>query len=307
MTSTLNPIPRVPALDGEPWHITGYPELADLAYGSEHEIVDHAIWQADDGKWRVWACVRGTRIGRLLYGWESTDLESPNWTPSGITMRAEKIYGESINDWFGEEWIQAPYVIKHEHLYYMFYGGHNTELGESQICLATSTDGVTFERYQDARGYSRLFVGPGEARDPMVLRIGDEWVCYYCGHDPGRRRPCKVYTRTSKDLIHWSETYSEASWGGVSSGLGPWSTECPFTIYLDGYYYHFRTSEYHSPARTHVFRSTDPFNFGLNTDAKWVATLRVAAPELVQFGDQTYISSVEDLKGGIQLFRLKWI
>ncbi len=299
-------IARMPALDGDPWHITGYPDLGDLQYGPEHEVVDHAIWQAKDGSWHCLACVRGTKVGRVLYEWEGNSLEQKMWTPLGVTMRVDRSHGESINDWQGDEWIQAPHVIEHAGQYWMFYGGHNTELGECQTCLATSPDGRSFKRYKNAQGYSRVFVGPGETRDPMVLRVGNQWVCYYCGHDTGKRRPCKVYARTSDDLIHWS-SYRDVSWGGFTSGTGFYSTECPFVVYLDGYYYMFRTSEYRPPARTHVYRSPDPFDFGLGTDEKWITTLRVAAPEIVQLSDQYYISSVEDLKGGIQLFKLRWV
>ena len=299
-------IPHVPVIDGDFWYIGTYPNLGDLAYGPEHEVVDHAIFQSVDGRWHLWACVRGTKIGRLLYGWEGASLEKGPWQPAGIVMRADREYGESINDWSGEEWIQAPHVIVKDSVYYMFYGGHNSELGECQICLATSLDGRSWQRYRNAQGYSRLFVGPGEARDPMVIKVGDLYHCYYAGHDTGLRKPCKVYCRTSQDLYQWSD-YREVSWGGYTSGTGFWSAECPFVVYLDGYYYLFRTSEYRSPARTHVYRSQDPLDFGLGNDSKWVTTLRVAAPEIVQVGDQYYISTVEDLKGGVQLARLKWL
>lgn len=305
MAAREQAIARTPVLYGEPWHITGYPDLGELQYGPEHEVVDHAFWQGQDGAWHCLACVRSTRVGRVLYEWEGASLTQENWTPLGIAMRADRACGESVNDWMGEEWLQAPHVIEHDGQYWMFYGAHNSELGECQICLATSPDGRTFTRHRDAQGHSRVFIGPGEARDPMVLRVGEEWVCYYCGHDTGKRRPCKVYARTSADLIRWS-AFREVSWGGFTSGTGFWSTECPFVVHLDGYYYLFRTSEYRPPARTHVYRSTDPFDFGLGTDEKWITTLRVAAPEVVQVGNQYYISSVEDLKGGIQLFKLKW-
>ncbi len=300
-------IARVPMLDGAPWHITGYPDLGELAYSPpDHEVVDHAIWPSRDGKWHVWACVRGTRIGRVFYGWEGDAIDQKNWKPVGVTMRVDRSRGESINDWYGEEWIQAPHVIVHDDTYWMFYGGHNTELGEHQICLATSKDGRTFQRYKNAQGYSRLFVGPGGTRDPMVLRVGNQWVCYYCANNTGKRRPNKVFARTSTDLINWSD-YREVSWGGFASGTHAVSSECPFVVYVDGYYYLFRTSEYYPLARTHVYRSKDPFNFGLGDDSKWVQTLRISASEVVQLGDQYYISSVEDLKGGIQLFHLKWV
>lgn len=297
----------VPMLDGDPWHITGYPDMGDLAYDPpEHEAVDHAIWQARDGLWHVLSCIRYTRVGRVLYEWVSDDLERPWWTPLGITMRADRRYGESINDWFGDEWIQAPHVIEHGGQYWMFYGGHNTELGECQICLATSADGKTWRCHRKNDGFSRVFVGPGDARDPMIIRAGNEWLCYYSSNDTGLRKPNKVYVRTSADLLNWSQ-YREVGWGGFISGTGPLSAQCPFVVHVDGYYYLFRTSEYYSPARTHVYRSTDPLDFGLNSDAKWVQTLRVSASEVVQVGDQWYISSVEDLRGGIQLFKLRWM
>lgn len=306
METTSQVRPQVPAIDGDWWHIGTYPALGGLAYQSEHEVVDHAIFQSDDGAWHLWACVRGTKIGRLLYGWEGRALEEGPWRPVGTVMRADRSYGESINDYAGEEWIQAPHVIVNGGTHYMVYGGHNTELGECQICLATSSDGRHWQRHRGSQGYSRLFVGPGEARDPMVIRIGGRFHCYYTGHDRGLRRPCKVYCRTSDDLIHWSEARA-VSWGGHSSGDGPWSAECPFVVAKDGHFYLFRTSEYRSPARTHVYCSTDPLDFGLGHDGKWITTLRVAAPEIVRVGEQWYISSVEDLKGGVMLARLKWL
>ncbi len=304
---TVNLIPRIPLLDGEPWHITTPPDLGNLSYeDSIHEMVDHAIWQSVDGKWHCWSCIRYTRVGRMLYGWEGNSLEQPNWKPVGITMRADRHYGESLNDWFGEEWIQAPHVIQHGNLFYMFYGGHNTENGECQICLATSKDGRTFKRYKNEQGFSRVFVGPGDARDPMVIQVGDQWIGYYSANDNGSRYPNKIYARTSTDLTHWTG-YQEVSWGGFASGTHILSAQCPFVVFKDGFYYMFRTSEYYPPARTNVYRSENPFDFGINSDEKWVATLRVAAPEIIQVGDQYYISTVEDLKGGIQLFKLKWI
>ncbi len=298
--------PLFPRLVGDPWHITGAPELGELGRPETQQVVDHAIFQSRDGAWHLWACVRGTKVGRVLYAWETDDLHRLRWEPRGIVMRAEGRFGESMNDWQGEEWIQAPHVIRAQGRYWLFYGGHNTELGECQICLATSVDGRRFMRYQNNQGYSRVFIGPGEARDPMVIDVAGVYHCYYAGHDRGRRAPGKVYLRTSTDLYHWSP-YREVAWGGHASGAGPWSAECPFVVEIDGLFYLFRTSEYAPIARTHVYCSTDPTDFGLGNDEKWITTLRVSAPEIVRDGDSWYISSVEDLAGGVQLSRLEWL
>lgn len=292
-----------PTLTGRKWYMTGNPDLGPLG-SPEQEVVDHAIFQSADKAWHVWACIRKTAIGRLLYHWEGDSLLVGLFEPQGVAMRACRRYGESVLDVNGQEWIQAPFVFIENETYYMFYGGHSTETGECQICLATSSDGREFHRHLDESGRSRLFVGPGEARDPMVIKVFDHYLCYYSGHDPGRRQPCKIYCRRSPDLLRWSEPQA-VNYGGVA-GSGPWSAECPFVVVLDGFYYLFRTCRYSSPALTYVYCSTDPWDFGLDDDSCLVTSLPVAAPEVVQYNDRYYISTVEDLQGGIQLAELVW-
>jgi hypothetical protein len=51
----------------------------------------------------------------------------------------------------------------------------------------------------------------------------------------------------------------------------------------------------------------DPLDFGCDSDEKKIGTIQVAAPEVVTVGQQTYISTVEDLRGGVQVYRLNWM
>jgi hypothetical protein len=295
---------ETPVIDGAFWRISNNPDLGVLGGGPRQQVVDHAIFQSKDDCWQLWACIRGTSVGRLLYRWESLSLEAHEWLPGGVAMRANRVYGESVDDWDDEEWLQAPHVIVRRGLYHMFYGGHRSENGECQICLAMSLDGRRFRRHRDGQGHSRVFEGPGEARDPMVLQIGERYYCYYAGHDPGEREPGRIYCRTSLDLLRWSD-YVAVNWGG-QAGSGPWSAECPFVVQRGELYYLFRTCRYQPPAACHVYCSSDPLDFGRGSDAKWVTSLPVAAPEVVRAGQRSYISSVEDLSGGIQLARLRW-
>ena len=72
------------------------------------------------------------------------------------------------------------------------------------------------------------------------------------------------------------------------------------------HYYLFNTQRYGQRQHTTVFRSADPLDFGINDDRYEVATLPVAAPEIVLHEGQYYIASLKpDLKG-IQIARLKW-
>lgn len=164
-----SPCAQMPVLSGSSWHVTGNPDLGELGTDRQ-EPVDHAIFQSDDGRWHLWSCIRHTKVGRVLNAWESTDLRRSPWEPMGIAMRAESELGESIEDWGGQEWIQAPFVIRHAGRHHMFYGGHRSELGACQICVATSPDGRVFEKRRDEHWHSRVFVALCLADDDTELR-----------------------------------------------------------------------------------------------------------------------------------------
>lgn len=299
------PAPKLmPVLSGGWWHIGDNPKLGELQ-GERQQVVDHAIFRSTDGKWHLWACVRGTKIGRLLYHWEGESLHQQRWHAQGIAMRANQSFGESIDDWGGKEWIQAPHVIRHNGKFHMLYGGHRSESEHCQINLAISDDGRRFVRHRNDRGQSRVFVGPGEARDPMTIEIDGRYHCYYTGNpDPKNRRDVGgIYCRTSKDLVQWSKP-QRVCFGG-KPGKGMWSAECPHVVYREGFYYLFRTTSYREPL-TYVYRSVDPMDFGLDRDDKLIGTIAVAAAEIVSDRVHDYISSVHDLGGGVQLSRLEW-
>lgn len=312
-----------PVLDGDGWTIGPSPDLTGLLPGGgkglpRHECVDHHVYQGSDGAWHLWGCIRQTPVGRILYHWEGESLSRGPWRGTGEIVRADREAGESLEDWRGEEWIQSPYVVRHGGTYYMFYGGHGTgvdALGhpvpyedprmDGQICLMTSPDGRTWTRHRDDRGFSRLFLGPGETRDPCAIRISNRWHLYYAGYHDNDPYQAGYYLRTSTDLIHWSD------WKLVHQdptyGPGRWGTECPHVVYRGGFYYLFRT-EHYATAKTHVFRSEDPCDFGVG-DArhKYVCDVAVAAPEVIVGTDgNEYITSNHDLVAGTRLCRLRW-
>ena len=59
----------LPCVGDKWWQAAGDPDLGD--YTSEkQQPVDFGVWQASDGAWQLWSCVRGTRCGgntRLFY------------------------------------------------------------------------------------------------------------------------------------------------------------------------------------------------------------------------------------------------
>jgi hypothetical protein len=286
----------VPRIDGDFWQVAGDPDLGKYTTPTQ-QPVDFAVWQAADGTCQLWSCVRGTAAKgktRLFYRWQGANLTDRDWRPMGIAMEADPNFGET------EGGLQAPYVLKHQGSYYMFYGDWE------HICLAKSMDGKTFARQLTPEGKSGMFSeGPGaNTRDPMALLVGDQFYLYYtaCPNRSG-----SVFLRKSSDLIHWSSSV-QVSHGG-SGGDGPWSAECPFVYFHkpSGYYYLLRNQRYGAQAQFSVYRSKDPENFGVDTDRCLVGTMPYAAPEIIEHAGQTYLATLRaDLKG-IQIARLKWV
>lgn len=295
----VRPTVPVPRIDGDWWRIASNPDLGALT-GPEQQPVDFAIWQAADGTWQLWSCIRHTNCGgrtRLFHRWEARRLTDRDWKPMGIAMQADPALGETPGG------LQAPFVWREGRTWHMVYGDWE------RICRATSRDGKRFERARNGRGQPDLFTGPYEnTRDPMVLRVGDLWCCYYMGHKEGAEYESAAFCRTSADLDTWSEPVLVSA-GGEPSRHG-WfggSCECPFVLERDGVYYLFR-NVFYGPGNLNVqYASKNPFAFGVGHDRASIGWLPVAAPEIVVVKDDCYIAALEPSLDGIRMARLKWV
>ncbi|MHC4996139.1 MAG: glycoside hydrolase family protein [Planctomycetota bacterium] len=224
----------VPKIAGDWWDIASNPDLGDLSTPKQ-QPVDFAIWQDNTGAWRVWSCIRHTAEPgktRLLYGWTADDITDTDWEPTGVMLQADPHLGETPGG------LQAPYVMRHDDGFLMFYGDWQN------IVIAESPDGVRFKRIVK-RGIAGVFGdGPRDnTRDPMVIKIGRDYYCYYTKHPDGVGA---VYCRTSRNLEQWSFPYM-VSFGG-RAGMKITSYECPHVVEIDGYFYLFVTSTSRAPA-----------------------------------------------------------
>ena len=287
----MTPVPRI---DGDWWTVATNPDLSEVT-GEKQQPVDFAVWQARDGTWQLWSCVRGTMEPgktRLFYRWEGRSLTDSYWKPMGIAMQADPNLLETQGG------LQAPHVLRHNGTYWMLYGDWE------RICMATSLDGKEFVRHVGEDGTPGLFSEGKECntRDPMAIRIGSTWHCYYTAYPEGKGA---VFCRTSPDMLHWSES-KVVAFGG-SAGTNPYSAECPFVVeHEPGSLYLFRTQRYGEDAQTSVYRSNDPLDFGVEDDRYLVCRLPVAAPEIVRHEGQWYIACLLPSLRGIRIGRLGW-
>ncbi len=287
------PVARVPEVEGDWWRICEMPDLGDLSGldRTRQHVVDHGFIRARDGTWQLWACIRGTAVGRLLYRWQGDSLEQGPWEARGVAARARAEYGEQQE---ANEKIGAPFFAVFDDTYYLFY--HS-----AGIHLMTSEDGVEYHRRLNKDGNSILYEDGG--RDVMILKIGERYFSYSAVSTvaaDGWKRGF-IIVRTSEDLQVWSD-YTIVCEGG-RAGNGPVSAESPFVVALEGYYYLFRATS--TDFSTYVYRSRDPYHFGVNDDSKLIAVLPVKAPEIVRNGGEWYISDLADFQG-IKLARLSW-
>lgn len=277
------------------WQIAGDPDLGNLSTPGQ-QPVDFGIWQARDGTWQLWSCIRRTAEKgktRLFHCWQASRLTDCNWEPLGIAMRADPQFGET------EGGLQAPFVIEHRDEYFLFYGDWR------HICLARSSDGKVFSRHLQISGSTGLFSEGEEAntRDAMVLSVNETFYLYYTAN-PGTVGA--DFVRVSHNLLDWSSSTKIAE--GGEAGSGPYSAECPF-VYFDGdkgLFYLFRTQKYGLDATTRVYCSEEPTYFGVNDDRCLIATIPYAAPEIVEFEGQIYFASLLPTLKGIQMTNVKW-
>jgi hypothetical protein len=289
----------VPVIAGPWWQIAGSPDLGKFT-SEEQQPVDFSIWQAADGTWQLWSCIRSTKCGgqtRLFYCWEGQDLRDANWRPIGIAMQADPSLGET------EGGMQAPHVIRVGDVYYMFYGDIN------RICLAKSDDGKEFTRVLNEKGQPDLFSGPYyHSRDPMVLEHCGLYYCYYIGHAQDEQPQSAIFCRTSTDLRRWSEAIM-VSGGGSPAGKTDWyggDSECPFVVERKGLFYLFRNQVYGKGALNTQYASANLLDFGVNDDRFLISELKVAAPEIVEHEGQQYIAALLPSLKGIQIATVRW-
>ena len=286
-----------PVIDGPWWQVAGDPDLGEYTR-EKQQPVDFGVWQASDGTWQLWSCIRHTGCGgntRLLYRWEGGKLTDANWTPMGIAQMARTDLGETLG---GQ---QAPHVVKEGNFYYMAYGDW------VNICFSTSSDGKKFTRVIQPGGKTGVFSeGPGlNSRDAMLLKSGGLWYCYYTAHN---REHGYDFCRTTYDLSSYSWSHSSVVAYGGRSGDYRWSAECPHVVELSpGNYYLFRTQRYGANAQTSVYHSTNPLNFGIDDDKGFLCTLPAAAPEIILHDRQYYIASLMPSLKGIHIAKLQWV
>lgn len=282
-------VPLRPVPFGEKRVIAEMPDLGELAgpEARKQHIVDHGFIEGKDGKWTLWACLRGTKPGRILYGWQGDSLLQGPWQGVGVVARAEAAFGEKTQP---AETIQAPHFVRDGDHFLCFYNSNG-------IRLMVSDDGHQYKRGHPAKDDPLLYADGG--RDVMAMRYKDRWYAYSTVSTTDGRG--YIILRTSDDLIDW--TPAKIVNEGGRAGGGPISAESPFVVPLGGFFYLFRASS--TDGRTYVYRSESPDDFGVNDDSKLITDFAIKAPEVLHHDGKWWISDLGNFQK-LTLQELKW-
>ncbi|MFI4974115.1 MAG: hypothetical protein ACHP84_06220 [Caulobacterales bacterium] len=256
-------------------------------------INDHTFIQAEDGHWRLFGITHpepAAPLDEKFFAHASApDILGP-W------MRQTPVL--PVNEDYGETHVWAPYVLRHQDTYWMYYCAGGAQHEAYRIHLATSRDLETWRRHPA----NPMIVDGFDARDPMVVRLRDRWALYYTATSTPKGGAHVVKAAFSDDLVHWSgarEVFRHSKTGAYG---GP--TESPFVVTRRGVHYLFVTANepYNS---TIVYRSDNPLTWRQSDVA---GTFPAHAAEVVRTHDgRWYVSRAGWGQGGVYLAELIWL
>ncbi|MFC7880008.1 DUF2961 domain-containing protein [Isoptericola sp. NPDC057391] len=251
-------------------------------------VNDHTFVQGPDGTWHLFGITHAEPAAPL------DERFFAHATSSSLTAAPYEKQDPVIpaDPGLGEKHVWAPHVVEDGGTYYMFYSaGLDDNHEEYQLRLATSTDLVTWTKRPEP-----LFTDGFDARDPMVKRIGDEWVMYYTANSTPAGGNHQVAYRTSTDLVHWGEKKVAFTHPRTGTFGGP--TESPFVVEEGGAYYLFVCCDA-GYTDTRVYKSDDPLHFEPDD---LVGQIAEHAAEVVQDEDGAwYVSGAGWGAGGVYL------
>ncbi|TDP94894.1 glycosyl hydrolase family 32 [Labedaea rhizosphaerae] len=254
---------------------------------------DHTVIKAPDGTWHLFGITaQRAPDGQFPDGGLEVNIAHAT-APALAGPWTTQPYALTVDpDYFGEAHLWAPHVIADNGTYYMFYaaGGNGAAMN-----LATSTDLNHWTRIPSGP----LFRGIA-ARDPYVVRIGDQWVMYYCEINGADHHHVVAY-RTSTDLVHWSGQSIAFTDPSMDSNA-PSNTESPFVVRHNGSWYLF-IGPRGGYVGTDVFRSSDPLHFDL---ADYAGHVPVHAAEVVEDGGTWWATGAGSFEHGLYLAKLRW-
>lgn len=274
--------------------------LKEGKWYDEWVVNDHAIKKDEEGKWHIFGIthpeVLTTPLNKGIHHGEWASFHALSYATEFKNTLEENHYDDlpkilPPKDRPGEiNANHAPYIIKKDNQYIMFYGHSPLRYATSPNLYDWTPKGNLFDFKMNG------------GRDPHIFHYENTYYLVYC-------KAHGVALSTSKDLKNWTmpkEIFTTDNY----------DPESPSIVFYKGSFYLFVCSwdgnwdkkeivgAYQH--KTYVLNSNDINDFGKNAE-KQITVLNSHAPEIFQGEDgQWYISSVEWPKRGVSIDRFTW-
>lgn len=296
-SSAVDPVYYLPD-EGE------YQHIYDQSIGESEPwyINDHCFIQDQSGTWHLFGIsntaspIEPLHEDQFIHA-TATELTQSPWQKHPFALQTNTTVGESQ--------LWAPHIFFKDGIYHMFYcAGSQFSSLEYRMHLATSTDLFHWTRH-DA---NPLFTDFYDARDPMILQYGDQYIMYYTANSERNNGNYIVAYRTSPDLINWSPRKTAFTHSSSGNSGGP--TESPFVVPYDGQFYLFIGPEYLNTSsdenyrRTAIYRSSNPFHW--DRDDRITSVRSHAAEIIYDMKNNWYVSHCGWFYDGVYVAPLEW-
>ncbi len=146
-----------------------------------------------------------------------------NWEELPVALYPDKDY-DKYGCWSGTA------IVKDDVLY-LFYAGISTPDNKQATCVAYSTDGINFEKYEHNPVIAEYPVDGGpDFRDPAVCFIDGKYYCVMASGNPETKKGVLLLYE-SEDIFNWQYKGVMCQWDNCKY------TECPSFVHAtDGKY-----------------------------------------------------------------------
>jgi Glycosyl hydrolases family 43 len=272
----------------------GFDHVFDPSVGEKEPwyLNDHCLIRANDGTWHLFGITHKEPADpdheSFFLHATAPDVKGP-WKKQAPVMHIDPAFNETV--------VWAPHVVAHDGKYWMFYCAGGKDHEQFHIHLATSPDLVHWTRHPG----NPMIVDGYDARDPMALHDGNQWILYYCATETPKGGNHVVKAVTSADLVHWSQP--RIVFRSPEKGTFGGPTESPFVVPRNGKYYLFVcTNEPYNNSAAYV--SDSPLLFD---PAKIVMNFPAHGAEVIRTPDERwFVSTCGWEQGGLYLAELHW-
>jgi hypothetical protein len=214
-------------------------------------MVSHAAncvaWPVGDGRYRIYFSTRD-RQNRSSIGWLEIDLRRPLEV---LAVSAIPVLSPGPLGAFDDSGVSLSCMLANEDMILLYYTGWNlgvTVPWRNSIGLATSRDGLKFERVSPAPILDRNAIDPYSLSYPFVMTDGGTWRMWY-----GSNLRWGSEQRQMDHIIKYAEGSGPAEWhptGQICVGIekpGEYAFSRPCVIRHDNrwlMWYSFRGAAY---------------------------------------------------------------